>query len=99
MARDDVRKFESIPGIGKKLAQRLVVELGYKVVELPPAGAGEAGGTGGSAPTDGFIAARSALQNLGLSLRGAEEALRGAPEGAPLEDLVKFALTRERGAT
>jgi len=99
VARDDVNKFESIPGIGKKLAQRLVVELGDKVGELPPAGAGEAGGTGGPAPTDGFMAARSALQNLGLSLREAEQALRGAPEGASLEDLVKFALTRERNGT
>ena len=99
VARDDVNKFESIPGIGKKLAQRLVVELGDKVGELPPAGAGEAGGTGGPAPTDGFMAARSALQNLGLSLREAEQALRGAPEGASLEDLVKFALTRERSGT
>ena len=99
VARDDVKKFESIPGIGKKLAQRLVVELGDKVGELPPAEAGEAGGTGGPAPTDGFMAARSALQNLGLSLREAEQALRGAPEGASLEDLVKFALTRERNGT
>ena len=99
VARDDVKKFESIPGIGKKLAQRLVVELGDKVGELPPAEAGEAGGTGGPAPTDGFMAARSALQNLGLSLREAEQSLRGAPEGASLEDLVKFALTRERSGT
>lgn len=95
VARDDVKKFESIPGIGKKLAQRLVVELGDKVGELPPAGAGEAGATGGPTPTDSFIAARSALQNLGLSLRQAEEALRGAPDGAPLEELVKYALTRK----
>jgi len=99
VARDDVKKFESISGIGKKLAQRLVVELGDKVGELPPAAAGEVGAAGGSAPTDGFIAARSALQNLGLSLREAEEALRGAPEGAPLEDLVKYALTRDRAAS
>jgi Holliday junction DNA helicase RuvA len=99
VARDDVKKFESIPGIGKKLAQRLVVELGDKVGELPPVGAGEAGGTGGPALSDSFLAARSALQNLGLTLREAEEALRGAPEGAPLEDLVKFALTRDRGKT
>ena len=91
-ARDDVKKFESIPGIGKKLAQRLVVELKDKVGELPPVSAGEAGGTGGPA-SSAFLAARSALQNLGLSLREAEEALRGAPEDAPLEDLVKFALT------
>ena len=40
VARDDVKKFESISGIGKKLAQRLVVELGDKVGELPPVGAG-----------------------------------------------------------
>jgi len=99
VARDDVKKFESISGIGKKLAQRLVVELGDKVGQLPPVPAGEAGAAGGSTPTDGFIAARSALQNLGLSLREAEEALRGAPEASPLEDLVKYALTRDRGAT
>jgi Holliday junction DNA helicase RuvA len=97
VARDDVKKFESIPGIGKKLAQRLIVELKDKVGELPPVGAGEAGGTGGPAPADSFLAARSALQNLGLTLREAEEALRGAPEDAPLEDLVKFALTRKAG--
>jgi holliday junction DNA helicase RuvA len=94
VARDDVKKFESISGIGKKLAQRLVVELGDKVGELPAAPAG----TAGAAPTDSFLAARSALQNLGLSLREAEEALRGAPEDAPLEDLVKHALTRDRSA-
>jgi Holliday junction DNA helicase RuvA len=99
VARDDVKKFESIPGIGKKLAQRLVVELGDKVGELPPVGAGEAGGTAGATPTDHFMAARSALQNLGLSLREAEEALRGAPEEASLEDLVKYALTRDKAAT
>jgi Holliday junction DNA helicase RuvA len=99
VARDDVKKFESISGIGKKLAQRLVVELGDKVGELPPAPSGAAGAAAGPVSADGFLAARSALQNLGLSLREAEEALRGAPEGAPLEDLVKYALTRDRGAS
>jgi Holliday junction DNA helicase RuvA len=97
VARDDAKKFESIPGIGRKLAQRLIVELKDKVGSLPPVGAGEPGGPGGPV-SDAFIPARSALQNLGLSLREAEEALRGAPEGAPLEDLVKYALTRDRSA-
>lgn len=94
VARDDVKKFESIPGIGKKLAQRLVVELKDKVGELPPVDSGE---TGAPLVTDHFIEARSALQNLGLTLREAEEALRGAPEDAPTGDLVKFALTRRAG--
>ncbi|NLE21614.1 MAG: Holliday junction branch migration protein RuvA [Actinobacteria bacterium] len=98
VARDDVKKFESIPGIGKKLAQRLVVELKDKVGELPPVGASAADSSGVPIPTGHFIEARSALQNLGLSIREAEEALRGAPEDAPVEELVKFALTRKAGA-
>ena len=92
VARDDVKKFESISGIGKKLAARLVVELKDKVGELPPVSAGEAAGP---VPAGHFIEARSALQNLGLSLREAEDALRGAPEDAPLEALVKYALTHK----
>lgn len=97
VARADAKKFESIPGIGKKLAQRLVVELKDKVGELPPVGAGGAAGQGAPHTSAHFIEARSALQNLGLTLRAAEEALRGAPEDAPTEDLVKFALTRRAG--
>jgi holliday junction DNA helicase RuvA len=96
VARDDVKKFESIPGIGKKLAQRLVVELKDKVGQLPPVGAGEAVRSGSPAPSDAFLGARSALQNLGLTLREAEDALRGAPHGSSLEELVKYALTRDK---
>lgn len=98
VARDDVKKFESIPGIGKKLAQRLVVELKDKVGELPPVGAGGPESAGGPVSGGGVIEARSALQNLGLTLREAEEALRGAPDEASVEDLVKFALTRRASA-
>jgi holliday junction DNA helicase RuvA len=97
VARDDVKKFESIPGIGKKLAQRLVVELKDKVGELPPVRTGDGGEAGVPILTDHFIEARSALQNLGLTLREAEEALRGAPEEVPVEEMVKFALTRRPG--
>lgn len=94
VARDDVKKFESIPGIGKKLAQRLVVELG----DVVAAGVLAAGVTA-AAGIDTFVAARSALQNLGLSLREAEEALRGAPPDAPVEELVRFALGGAREET
>ena len=89
--RSDAKKFESIAGIGKKLAQRLIIELKDSV--SPALDAVAVGG-----PDDGdervFVAARSALQNLGLSLREAEEALKGAPEEAGVEALVKFALSR-----
>jgi len=88
IAFEDVKKFESIPGIGKRLAQRLVVELKDRV-----------GAPGVGAPTPGadiVLEARSALQNLGLTLREAEEALRGAPEGADLQALLQHALSRAR---
>ncbi len=94
VAREDAKKFESIPGIGKKLAQRLVIELKDKVGELPAGRAAEGGAARPAADT--FLLARSALQNLGLTLREAEEALRGAPADASLEDLVKYALGQGR---
>jgi len=95
--RGDDKKFESIPGIGKKLAQRLLIELTDKVgTELGPAPAAAAsGGEPAGAPADHFLEARVALQNLGLSLREAEAALQGAPDKGTLEELVRFALTRK----
>ena len=98
IARGDVKKFESIPGIGKRIAQRLVAELKDRVGQLPSVAIGE-GGVPLPAPTDPFLEARSALQNFGLSLREAEDALRGAPEGASVEELLRFALNRERTAS
>jgi holliday junction DNA helicase RuvA len=93
VALDDVKKFESIPGIGKRLAQRLVIELKDKV-GTPPLAATD-GGSGGALPADVALQARSALQNLGLSLREAEEALQGAPADADLQDLIKHALAQK----
>ena len=93
IAVEDVKKFQSIPGIGKRLAQRLVIELKDKVgspgAGMPPDA--HAAGEG----ADAVLQARSALQNLGLTLREAEEALKGAPAGAELPDLLKYALARK----
>jgi Holliday junction DNA helicase RuvA len=78
VVRGDSKKFESIPGIGKKLAQRLIIELRDKVADV-----------------DQVVAARTALQGLGLTLREAEEALKGAPADASLDELVRFALRKK----
>jgi holliday junction DNA helicase RuvA len=93
VVQGDAKKFESIPGVGKKLAQRLIVELKDSVgVGMPASPAGPVLAAG---PTT-FIQARSALQNLGLTLREAEDALRGAPAEASVQELVKHALRRAR---
>src|SRR5215467_15864715 len=57
IARDDVKRFQAIPGIGLKTAQRVVMELKDKLAE--PATAGSAGRE---------LLAREALVQLGWSL-------------------------------
>ena len=94
VVQGDAKKFESIPGVGKKLAQRLIVELKDSVGVGMPAGA--AGPVPGGRARQPFMQARSALQNLGLTLREAEDALHGAPAEASVQELVKHALRRAR---
>ena len=88
----DAKRFESIPGIGKKLAQRLLVELKDRIVPGPEAVT--AGVLPGSAAASALVAARSALMNLGMTITEADAALKGAPPGAPVEELVKHALRK-----
>lgn len=87
IAAQDVRRLSSIPGVGKKLAERLGVELKEKVagiVALPGASAsGSAGGPGGL-----FEDAVGALLNLGYRRPQAEAAVKAAndemaPDGLP----------------
>src|SRR5215469_4624934 len=66
IARDDLARFEAIPGIGRKTAQRVVMELKEKIGE--PAVAGSVGGA---------LLARDALVELGWSVIDADRALDG----------------------
>jgi Holliday junction DNA helicase RuvA len=79
----------AIPGIGKKLAERVIFELKEKV-----AAAGVAAGAAGAGAAESEVVA--ALQALGYSLAEAREASRtalaDASIGGPLEDRVKAAL-------
>lgn len=82
----------SIPGIGKKLAERVIFELKEKVAA---AGVSVSGSTvAGAAASEGEVVA--ALQALGYSLGEAREASRAALSdlevGSTLEDRVKAAL-------
>ncbi len=82
----------SIPGVGRKLAERVIFELKEKVTAagVSVAGPGALAGTAG----EGEIVA--ALQALGYSLGEAREASRaallGVGVGTTLEDRVKAAL-------
>jgi Holliday junction DNA helicase RuvA len=83
----------SIPGIGKKLAERVIFELKEKVTAAGVAAASGVGVSGIGAAESEVIAA---LQALGYSLAEAREASRvalaDATIGGTLEDRVKAAL-------
>ena len=97
VALEDEARFMAIPGIGKKTAQRIVLELkdklgGIGAVGPGGAGAGGAGAGGGGALGSDHLAAREALVALGFSLGEAEERLAGVDPELPPEERVKRAL-------
>ena len=83
----------SIPGIGRKLAERIIFELKEKVAAAGIAASSVAGGAGIGAAESEVV---GALQALGYSLSEAREASRialaDASIGGTLEDRVKAAL-------
>jgi Holliday junction DNA helicase RuvA len=86
----DQARLISIPGVGKKLAERMIVELRDKVVSLP---AKEVSlGDGSQLMRD----AVSALVNLGYRRPEAENSVReiAKKEGGTLADVLKEALRR-----
>ncbi|MBX3230363.1 MAG: Holliday junction branch migration protein RuvA [Labilithrix sp.] len=101
IAQKQLGKLTSISGIGKKTAERLLLELKDKLSILhaaPPAKAGAKGQAAAAAPpasSHGDVLAR-ALVNMGYKQSEADRAVEQlAPriaEGAALTDLVKEAL-------
>lgn len=90
VASSDVTSLTRIPGIGKKTAERIVVELRDRAAAefgALPAGAGF-----GAVPQDPVSEASVALQQLGYKPAEITRLLKGAPEGAGAEDLIRHAL-------
>jgi Holliday junction DNA helicase RuvA len=80
IARDDVKRFQAIPGIGLKTAQRVVLELKAKLTLVDGIDA------------DGDLTARDALVELGWTLIDAERALVDVDPQLPIEEQVRHAL-------
>ena len=80
IARDDVKRFQAIPGIGLKTAQRVVLELKAKLADVT------------FTADEGGLTARDALVELGWTLIDAERALADVDVGLPVEEQVRHAL-------
>jgi holliday junction DNA helicase RuvA len=87
IVREDIARFQAIPGIGKKTAERIVLELkeklGAGVTELTTTPSG-----------DSHIVARDALVELGYTLIDAARALADTDPALPPEDRVRLALKK-----
>jgi len=88
IALRDPARFQAIPGIGKKTAERIVLELEEKlgsedVVPLPSSTA---------VPTSTHVVARDALVELGYSVIEAEQALARTDPDLSAEERVRDAL-------
>ncbi len=97
IAAGDVARFQAVPGIGKRTAERIIVELREKVsvADAPIAGAsGAIVARRGSGPRG---LAREGLLELGYSPVEAEDLLRDI-EGDSAEDLLAQALRTARRA-
>ena len=86
---EDAARFQAIPGIGKKTAERIVLELKEKL-----GAALEPSGEAFTPPSAGTAVARDALVELGYTLVEAERALAGVDPGLPAEERVRLALKK-----
>ncbi|HWC86014.1 MAG TPA: Holliday junction branch migration protein RuvA [Solirubrobacteraceae bacterium] len=92
LAAGDAARFQAVPGIGKRTAERIIVELREKVGVAVPEGGGA---ISVSRAEDPRTLAREGLLGLGFAPAEADELLDGA-SGERAEDLIAHALRTAR---
>jgi holliday junction DNA helicase RuvA len=98
IARNDISALIRLPGIGRKTAERLVIEMRDRLAD----GFFEGVAAGGSASQIGIVAplagadqeAMSALEALGYKPAEAQRMVKAVPdaEGLPVEQIIRLAL-------
>jgi holliday junction DNA helicase RuvA len=92
VAAGDTARLQAAPGVGKRTAERIIVELREKVGATAPV---VVAGVGSGASDDPRVLARDGLIGLGYSPIEVDELLDGA-EGERPEDLIAHALRMAR---
>jgi holliday junction DNA helicase RuvA len=97
IARRDLAALTAVPGIGKKIAERLLLELRDKLPTSPIGGPADSAVTRPAPlrPAGGGERLRAALTGMGFKPAEAERAvtaLEGRTASAPLEDMLRDAL-------
>jgi len=103
LASSDNAALEKIPGLGKKGAQRVVLELHEKVADLEHAGAIQWSSPRGSLDAEWKSQLTEALVGLGFTMRDARDRVDALenrysnPASEPLEALLRTALSGGAG--
>jgi len=84
VSAEDSGRLTRIPGIGKKTAERLVLELRDKLPKVAAAVRADGGAAGGDVV--------NALLTLGYNEREAQAVVKGLPAELPLADAIRQAL-------
>jgi holliday junction DNA helicase RuvA len=87
IVRGDSTRFQAIPGIGKKTAERIVLELKEKLGDPTLAPVAEGAG-------EQHVVARDALVELGWTVIDADRALADVDESLTVEEQVRSVLKR-----
>lgn len=91
VASDDVDALTLVPGIGKKTAARLLLELKSRL-DLPSEVEFRVVGSSGAVEASARNEVRNALAALGYGVEEVREAVRTLPEEGAVEDLLRSAL-------
>lgn len=95
---EDAKALTAAQGIGKKIAQRIILELKDKMAKETAGGLDFSGGKGASAPalfTSKATEAAAALAVLGYSTQEVQMALKGVDvETQPLEEIIRQSLKK-----
>ena len=97
----DADALTAVPGVGRKTAARLLLELRSRLdLDLDLDAGPEAGGpdTGNGAAAGARAEVRAALAGLGYGPEEVREALRALPEAGTVEELLTSALRQMAGA-
>lgn len=91
LATEDLAALTLVPGVGKKTAQRLLVELKSKL-DLPDVDLTSVPTGDRPAGTSNLVDVREALGNLGYSAEEIQLAMKSLPADGDVGDLLKAAL-------
>ena len=94
IAAGDVSRVSHIPGVGKKTAERIILELKGTLEESMANLFSDGAAGAASADAVALAGATEALLAMGFTSAEAEVALKGAPEGAGEGALLQYALKR-----